>query len=373
MSGTEVRPADDWLSKRVFVDLPFRLHGDDPAWVPPLRAAVYDRLSRRHPTRAHQRWALWTAHRGRDVVGRIAACRDTLFDERQPERCAWVGFFDCVDDPEVAGSLFEVALDWSRRAGADIAIGPGNFTTNDEVGLLVDGFQHPAVIMTTENPPYYQALWEGAGWEQVMDLYGYQFLREHTGLSDRQRRALERLRERSKVRVRDMRKDDFEAEVGRFFQLYNLTWRDNWGFVPMPEAEIRHLARQLRPLLNPRYTFALERDGEVVGVCLTLPDVNRAMVGVRSGRLLPIGWAQLYFGLKHVKHVRVLAMGIRPDVQHSGLGPLVYGEIVNRLYDDGICSAEASWTLATNFRINKQLEAMGARRYKMWRLYQKRL
>lgn len=373
MSATEVRPADSLFAKRAFVDLPFRLHGHDQGWVPPLRLAVYDRLSRRHPARAHQRWALWTAHRGREVVGRIAACRDFLFDERQAEPWAWVGFFDCVDDPEVAGSLFEVALDWSKRQGAHLALGPGNFTTNDEVGLLVEGFEYPAVVMTTENPPYYQRLWELAGWEQAMDLYGYQFLREQVGLSERQRRALERLKQRSRVQVRDLDKGDYEAEVSRFFQLYNQTWQDNWGFVPMPEAEIRHVARQLRPLLNPRYTFALERDGEVVGVCLTVPDINRVMVGLRSGRLLPAGWAQLYFGLRHLKHVRVLAMGIRPDVQHTGLGPLVYGEIIDRLYQDGMCSAEASWTLATNFRINKQIEAMGARRYKLWRLYKKRL
>lgn len=373
MSGTEIRPADSLLAKRAFVDLPFRLHGDDPAWVPPLRASVYDRLSPRHPAHAHQRWSLWTAHRGREVVGRIAACRDSLFDERQDERWAWVGFFDCIDDPEVAGSLFDVALDWSRREGAKVALGPGNFTTNDEIGLLVEGFEYPAVIMTTENPPYYQQLWERAGWEQVMELYGYQFLREQTGLSERQRRALDRLKERSKVEIRDLNKDDYEAEVGRFFALYNRTWQENWGFVPMPEAEVRHLARQLRPLLNARHTFALERDGEVVGVCLTVPDANRVMVGLRDGRLLPTGWAQLYFGVKQLKHARVLALGVRPDVQHSGLGPLLYGEVVNRLYNDGISTAEASWTLATNFRINKQLEAMGGRRYKVWRLYERRL
>ena len=373
MSGTDVRPVETLLAKRAFIDLPFRLHGHDPAWVPPLRFAVYDRLSRRHPASAHQRWALWTAHRHGKLLGRIGACRDTLFDEHQGERWAWVGFFDCVDDPEVAGSLFDVALDWSRREGAELAVGPGNFTTNDEIGLLVEGFEHPAVLMTPENPRYYEQLWEGAGWEQAMDLYGYQFFRDDTSLSDRQRRALERLRERSHVEVREMRKGDFETELATFFELYNAIWEQNWGFAPMPEAEVRHLGKQLRPLLNPRYAFALERDGKPIGVCLAVPDANRVMVNIRSGRLLPTGWARLLLGVKRVKHVRVLVLGIRPDVQHTGLGPLIYREIVTRLYDDRMCTAEASWTLATNFRINRQLEAMGAHRYKIWRLYQKRL
>jgi GNAT superfamily N-acetyltransferase len=373
VAGTEVRPADKLLAKRIFVDLPFRLHGHDPSWVPPLRISVYDRLSAKNPARAHQRWALWTAHRGGRAVGRIGACIDSLFNERQGEAWAWVGFFDCIDDPEVAGSLFDVALDWSRRHGAATAVGPANFTTNDELGLLVDGFGSPAALLTLENPPYYEALWVGAGWVQVMDLYGYQFRRESTALSERQRRGLDRLRERSKVTVRDMRADDYDAEVGRLFELYNAVWQHNWGFVPMPEAELRHLAKQFKQLINPRWAFALERDGEPVAVCVTIPDANQLMLKVRSGRLLPTGWVRLLFGVKQLKKVRVIVLGVRPDVQNVGLGPLLYSEIVTRLYDDGVEEAEASWTLATNHRINKQLEDMGARRYKTWRLYKQDL
>lgn len=373
MAGTEVRPADKLLAKRVFVDVPFRLHGWDRTWVPPLRLSVYDRLSSRHPARAHQTWALWTAHRHGRPVGRIGACIDSLFNERQGEAWAWVGFFDSIDDHEVAGSLFDVALDWCRRHGAQTAVGPANFTTNDELGLLVDGFDTPATLLTLENPPYYAALWEGAGWAQVMDLYGYQFERSSTALSERQRRTLERLRERSRAKVREMRKDDYYAEVGRFFELYNKIWQQNWGYVPMPEAEVRHLGKQLKQMLNPRWAFALERDGDPVAVCLAVPDVNQLMLKVRSGRLFPTGWAPLLFGIKRLKKVRVIALGVRPDVQSTGLGPLLYSEIVQRLYDDGVETAEASWTLATNDRINKQLEDMGARRYKTWRLYRRSL
>jgi GNAT superfamily N-acetyltransferase len=373
MAGTEVRPADKLLAKRVFIDLPFRLHGHDPLWAPPLRLSVYDRLSHRHPASSHQKWALWTGYQDGKPVGRIGACVDSLFNERQGQNWAWVGFFDAIDDSEVASSLFDVALDWSRRQGAAQAVGPGNFTTNDELGLLVDGFDTPATLMTLQNPPYYEKLWEESGWQQVMDLYGYQFLRASTGLSERQRRALDRLRARSRVTVREMRKDDFHNEVGRFFELYNAIWKDNWGFVPMPEAEIRHLAGQLKQLLNPRWAFALERDGEPVAVCLAVPDANQLMLKARSGRLFPTGWAPLLFGVKKLKQVRVIALGVRADVQSTGLGPLLYSEIVDRLYNDGIETAEASWTLATNHRINQQLEDMGARRYKTWRLYKQDL
>ncbi len=374
MPAVEVRPANTLLGRRRFVDVPFRLHSDNPNWAPPLRLSVYDRLSPRHPATAHQTWALWTAHRGGEVVGRIGACVDRLFNEHWDEQWAWLGFFDSIDDPDVATSLFDVALDWSRRQGVKAAVGPANFTTNDELGLLVDGFDTPATIMTLENPSYYEKLWVGSGWEQVMDLYGYEFRRETVGLAERQRQTLERLRERSKVTVRDMRTNDFDAEVGRFFDLYNAIWRRNWGFVPMPEAEVRHLAKQLKQLLNPHWVFALERDGEPVAVCLCLPDANHIILKkVRSGRLLPLGWVSLLFGVKKLKRARVVALGVRPDVQNLALGPLLYSEIVDRLYADGVKVAEASWTLSTNPRINKQLEAMGGRRYKVWRLYKREL
>ncbi len=206
-----------------------------------------------------------------------------------------------------------------------------------------------------------------------MDLYGYWFERISTGLSERQRATLERLRERSKVYVRDMNMKDYDAEVGRFFEIYNAIWQDNWGFAPMPEAEVRHLAKQLKQVLNPRWVFALERAGTPVAVCLALPDANQLMLKARSGRLLPTGWVPLVFGGKKLTQVRVLALGIRQDVQNLGLGPMLYGEIVTRLAADGVQTAEGSWTLATNHRINKQLEDMGGRRYKVWRLYKKTL
>ncbi len=369
MPPVEIRPSDSLLAKRLFIDVPFRLHSHDPQWTPPLRMAAYDRLSRRHPAAMHQEWALWTAHQDGRVVGRVAACRDELFDQRQGEAWAWVGFFESVQDRDVAARLFDVAFDWSRRRGARVAVGPANFTTNDELGLLIDGFDTPAVVMTLENPRYYQELWEEAGWEQVMDLYGWQFLEPSTNLSERQVRLLSRLRERAKVTVRDMRMDDYDAEVGRFFELYNRIWQQNWGFVPMPEPEIRHLAKQLKPLLNPRWAFAVEKEGEPVAVCLTIPDVNHLVRQVRNGRLVPFHWYRLLTEAKKLKHVRVLALGILPSVEASGLGPILYSEVVNRLREDGAITAEASWTLATNHKINKQLQDLGAQLYKTWRLY----
>ena len=206
-----------------------------------------------------------------------------------------------------------------------------------------------------------------------MDLWAWHFDKSTTALSERQRKTLDRIQQRAQVVARGMDMDNFDAEVGTFFEVYNAAWSENWGFAPMPEAEVRHLAKQLKQIINPKWAFGLEtRDGTAVAVCLALPDVNQLMRRVRSGRLLPFGWYPLLTGRKTLSQARVWALGVRPDYQHLALGPLLYREIVDRLVaDPHIRTAEASWTLATNHRINRQIEAMGAHRSKVWRLYQR--
>jgi GNAT superfamily N-acetyltransferase len=374
MSAIEIRRVSGLVGRRAFVDVPFRIHGGDPDWIPPLRLSVYDRLSPRHPAMAHQDVALWIAYRHRRPVGRVGACVDSLFNEYQGVKWGWVGFFDSFDDPDVARGLFEAAWQWCEHRGARTCVGPACFTTNDELGLLVEGFDDPPALLTLQNPRYYENLWLEQGWEPAMDLWGWRFEANSTALSERQRRTLERIQRRSKVVVRQIRMDDYDAEVGRFLEVYNAAWSDNWGFAPMPDAEIRHLAGQLKQIIEPHWAFGLEaEDGKVVAVCLALPDVNLLMRGVRSGRMFPTGWYPLLTGRKKPKRVRVWALGVRPDYQHLALGPLLYREIVDRLVEDGVTLAEASWTLATNHRINTQMAAMGAQRSKVWRIYQREL
>ncbi|MBO0747912.1 MAG: hypothetical protein J2O47_06165, partial [Acidimicrobiaceae bacterium] len=214
--GVAVRAVRGPIAKRTFVDIPFRIHGGDPSWVPPLRLGVYDRLSPRHPANQHQRNQLWIAYRRGRPVGRIAACIDESYNEFHKERWGWVGFFESFDDPAVAGVLFEAAKAWLRLEGIERCIGPANFTTNDEIGLLVDGFDEPPVLLTLQNPRYYEQLWTGAGWEPFEDLWAWRFEKPTTALSDRQRKVLSRISERSGLRLRSIDMDDFTADVQRF-------------------------------------------------------------------------------------------------------------------------------------------------------------
>lgn len=372
MGSPEVRRLSGLIGRHKFIDVPFRLHAGDPAWVPPLRLSVYDRLSPKHPANRHQETALWVAYRDGRPVGRIGACVDSMFNEFQGVSWGWVGFFDCQDDKETAAALFDTACAWTASLGAETCVGPACFTTNDELGLMVEGFDDPPVILTLQNPPYYEPLWTGHGWEPAMDLWGWKHDRS-VSLSERQRRTLDRIQKRAQVVVRGIDMSDFDAEVGRFFEVYNAAWSENWGFAPMPEPEVRHLAKQLKQFINPDWAFGLQTlDGTPVAVCLALPDMNQPMTRVRSGRLLPFGWYPLLTARRKVTNARVWALGVRPDYQHLALGPLLYREIVDRLARDPyIQTAEASWTLASNHRINNQIEAMGARRTKVWRLYQR--
>jgi hypothetical protein len=347
--AVEVRPVSGWRGRHQFVDVAFRLFGDDPNWVPPLRMSVLDRISPKNPANEHQVTRLWIAYRDGQPVGRIGACVDSFFNEYQNVSWGWVGFYEVVDDDEVVTALFEVAWQWLKLQGATTAVGPASFTTNDDIGLQVDGFEYPPYFLTVQNPRYY--------------------------LDERQRKTLARLRARTKLTIRTMSMKDFDAEVKRLFEVYNAAWSKNWGFAPMPEAEIKHLAKSMKQLVDPDITLVVEKpDGEPVGVAIILPDVNEIMPKLRSGRLLPIGWYHLLRGVPKVTRVRFFALGIKPEHQTLALGPLVYQEALDRLMARSqIVESEASWILASNDRMNNAIQTLGGTRYKTWRLYQRPL
>lgn len=371
----EIRPVSGRRGRQKFVDIPFRLFGDDPTWIAPLRMSVHDRISPKNPANEHQVTRLWIAYRDGEPVARIGACVDSFFNEYQNVSWGWVGFFETVDDPAVVAAMFDVAWRWLKLQGAKTAVGPASFTTNDDIGLLVEGFDDPPTFLSVYNPPYYEHHWVDHGWEQAMDLWAWKLVHGGVGLDERQRRTLERLKERAKLTIRPMRMKDFDAEVKRLFEVYNAAWSKNWGFAPMPEAEISHLAKSMKQLIDPDITLVVEKaDGEPVGVAIILPDVNQVMAKVRSGRLLPFGWFHLLRGVPKVTRVRFFALGIKPQHQTLALGPLIYQECLDRLNArPQIVEAEASWVLASNDRMNKAIETLGGTRSKVWRLYQRPL
>ena len=264
-----------------FVNLPWRLYGGDPNWIAPLKASVRAMLDqRRHPFYAGGKDAeieLFLARDGREVVGRVAAIVYHRHNQFHHENVAFFGFFESVDSPAVAAELLGVVESWARERGATAVRGPANPSQNYECGLLIEGFDRPPVLMMTYNPPSYVGLVEGAGYAKAKDLYAY-ISQVHGASLERLERLADRTRRRNPaLSTRGANLKDFAGEVRLAKEIYNAAWEDNWGFVPVTDAEFDWLAKELKPIVLPELVRFAFIDGEPVGLLLCLPDWNPVM------------------------------------------------------------------------------------------------
>lgn len=370
----DVVPVSSRRDLRRFVDLPWRLFDQRrfPQWVPPLRVTVHDALDRaKNPFYADADRELFLARRGDRVVGRIAAIENRAHNRFHDDRVGFWGFFECADDQEAADALFDAAERWLVERGLGVMRGPMNPSTNYECGLLIDGFEHRPTFMTTWNPPYYAALCERAGMEKAKDLVAY-FLPMHDrrwSLPPTFERLAERALLKSKVAFRDLDLRRFEEELDVCWEVYNEAWERNWGFVPMSRAEFVHMARDMKPLLNPRYAFAADVDGTTVAFMLAVPDYSGVMQQIGNGRLFPTGALRLILGKREIHDWRVMALGLRREYRARGILPLFAWEAFRRGREAGEHGAEASWILEDNEPMKRAMAAMGTRIYRRWRVY----
>ena len=354
-----------------FVAFPYRLHRGDPLWTPPLRRDVRAALSRRrNPFFAHAEAEYFLARRGGRVHGRIAAIHNRAHNDFHRDRTGFFGFFDCEDDPDTARVLFDAASAWLRARGLDRMRGPASFSTNDEAGLLVDGFQTAPVLMMPHNPPYYVALVEGCGFTRAKDLLAYQST--HHRLPARLVEGTELLRARYGVRTRALDRRRFAQELELVKRIYNRAWERNWGFVPMSDAEIDHLAAQLEPVVVADLVAFAECGGEVVGMAAALPDLNVALRANRSGRLFP-GLLKVLWASRGIDRLRVLMLGALPEWRRRGIDGLLFRHIWERGVALGYRWAEAGWILEDNHAMRNALVNMGFEVYKTYRLYDRPL
>jgi len=368
-----VRAARDRRDLRRFVDLPYRLHARDPLWVPPLRRDVELLLSRRkNPFFEHAEAEYFLAEQDGEVVGRIAAVSNRLHNETHGDRVGFFGFFESVDDQAVADGLLRAAADWCRARGHDVLRGPASFSVNDECGLLVDGFDTPPTLMMPHNPRYYVTLLERAGFAKAMDLWVYQGGSEerYVPVPERLARGTELIRQRMGITLRPLDMKNFHGEVERIKELYNAAWEKNWGFVPMTDHEIDHLAEQFKPVVIPELVPIAERDGKVIGFGISLPDLNVVFRGNRSGRLFPMV-LKLLWALKtrKIRRARILLLGVLPEYRGKGVDAMLYHWIWTKSGERGIYWGEAGWILEDNPAMNAGLEKMTFKVYKTYRLY----
>lgn len=354
-----------------FIGFPYRLHRGDPCWVPPLRMDIRNQLSRdKNPFFGHAAAEYYLAERAGEVVGRIAAIHNRAHNEFHDDRVGFFGFFECVDDPQVAMDLFDQAAAWLKARGLDTMRGPASFSTNDECGLLVEGFESPPTVLNPHNPPYYVDLVERAGFQKAMDLWQYQTV--STVLPDRLERAAQKVAKRLNVTLRPLDMKHFKTEVDQIKPLYNGAWEKNWGFVPMSDPEIDHLAKQLKPIVVPDLVVFAEREGKPIGFAAAIPDMNVALKANPSGRLFP-GILKVLWHARKITRLRILLLGVLKEYRGKGIAELMYQWIWKHGVAHGFAWGEAGWILEDNTPMNRGLEFMGFEKYKTLRMYDRLL
>jgi hypothetical protein len=373
VAQVQIVPVTNSHEMRQFIRLPWKIYRNDPFWVPPLMMDMKNLLDRaRHPFFRHSSADFYLARRDGEWVGRIAAILNNNHNSYHSERTMFFGFFESVNDREVAAALLEKAVQRGREQGMLRIRGPMSYSTNETAGLLIEGFDSPPCIMMPHNPSYYADLVEGANFEKTMDLFAW-FLLTDKGLSPKITRVGEKVLKDQNIRVRSIDMKRFWSEVQIIKKIYNDAWSTNWGFVPMTDDEFEHLAKDLKMVVDPRVVLIAEKHGEPVAFSLALPDINQALKKI-NGRLFPLGLPLLLYHVRRIRQVRVLALGISKKIQNwGGLGAALYYESFRRGVDAGYRSCEFSWTLENNDLINRSMGLFGAQIYKKYRIYEKGL
>ncbi len=358
-----------------FIDFPHDLYANDANYVPELFIAQRDMLSpSAHPFHKHGKIKLFLAYQDDKIVGRIAAILNKRHNEFNNSNDGFFGFFDCINNIEVAQSLINEVHNWLNQNRIQTVIGPVNFSTNETCGLLIDGFDTPPVAMMTYNKPYYSTLLEELGYKKKVDLYAYQILAED--FNDRPLQLLATLTKRlaqKNIIIRKINLKNFEQEVASLLEVYNNAWDKNLGFVPMTKEEFEYLAKDLKLILDPDFCVVAEHNGKVVGFSLSIPNINQVLIKIRRGRLLPTGIIKLLLLRKKIKSIRVIALGVLEGYRKLGIEAVFYGDVIKKSQQKNIQTAEASWILENNTLMNRAIQQINGKVYKTYRIYDRQL
>ena len=364
--------------RKAFVDLAWDVYKDDPAWVPPLKDEVHGLIDpKRNPWFGHGRAAFWLAERDGRTVGRISAQVDDLVQiHMEPGTGQW-GMFEALDG-EAAAALIATAEEWLRAEGMTRALGPISISIWDEPGLLVSGFEQPPMVMMGHHRPAYRAWIEAAGYAKAKDLHTYD-MHIDKDLDPLIQRLIQTGERNPRIRIRNVDKSDFDREAAIILHILNDAWSDNWGFVPLTDAEIAYAGKKLKPIIYEDLVRIAELDGEPVAFMITLPDVNE-LIRDLDGRLFPFGWAKLLWRLRkpRVKRVRVPLMGVVKKLQGGRLASqlaFMLIEYIRRASVDnyGVEHGEFGWILEDNQGMVSIADLSGATINHTYRIYEKAL
>ncbi|MEK7774575.1 MAG: N-acetyltransferase [Candidatus Zixiibacteriota bacterium] len=370
MSKVEVVEVSSPSQFTQFLEFPYHLYKGDPSFVPPLRVERRDFFNpAKNPFFRAARVSYFLALQHGEVVGRIATCINYTHNEFHGEKTGFFGFYDTIDDYAVGSVLLKVAMIWIKKEGMDRMRGPMNFSTNHEIGFLIEGFDTPPTLMMTYNKPYQGQFAERFGMKKSMDLLALK-LPCNDPIPERIDNVVTRLQERSRITIRTINMRNFKKEIRNIRKVYNAAWEKNWGFVPMDEAEFDHTAANMKQIIDPDMVFIAEHAGEPVGFLIALPNINQVLQRL-DGNLLPFGLIKLLWHTKvknKVDQLRVLTLGVVPEYRKRAIDLMLYRASVIKSREKGYIWGELSWVLETNTLMVKGALDMGAKIYKRYRV-----
>jgi len=370
MSEIKVTPVNSQYELKQFIKFPWEIYKDSPNWIPPLiqeRKAILNR--NKNPFFLHSEMELFIAWKNEKPVGRIAAIKNDRHNKYHNENAGFLGFFESINCQETAGRLFDSAAEWLRLKGLTRILGPANPSSNNDWGLLTEGFEYPPAFMMPYNPEYYLKLFENYGFQKAKDLLGYKLSREIITKSEKIKRIVDLTKERYKIKIKQIDLKNFDEELEKVKFVYNKAWAPNWGFVPFTDEEITAVANDLKKLIDPRLVLFAEVDGEPVGFSLTMLDYNY-ILNKMNGKMFPFGFLKLFTERKNIQWARILTLGIIPEYRKRGVDALLYWELLNNGVGMGLQYAEASWILEDNEMMNNAVLNLGGKLYKKYRIYQ---
>ncbi|HKC68984.1 MAG TPA: hypothetical protein VKG26_12190 [Bacteroidia bacterium] len=355
-----------------FIDFPHDLYAGDPNYVPEIYLGQKDLLNpNKHPFYEHSKAQLFLAYKDGKLVGRIAGIKNGSHIKFTGKNEGFFGFFECIEDYEVAKKLFDAATEWVKKEGLTNVVGPTSISTNEIFGWHIDAFDLPPMMSMGYNKPYYSKFAEQYGFTKKVDFYAYYVTSEE--VSEKAIRISDAFENRLKTKgitIRTVNMKKFKEEVDQAHLVFNSAWEKNEAFVPMTKNEFVHLCNDMKMVMDPNLCFVAEKDGKMIGFSFTFPDINQVLKGVKRGRLLPTGIFKLLFGRGKIDKMRVVVLGVIEGYRKLGIEACFYSRTIQNGRARGIDAAEASLILETNEMMNQALININAKVYKTYRLYQ---
>ena len=368
-----IHPVQSRHDLKAFIELPYKLYKSDQNWVPPLRIEQKKLFNpQSNPFLLHCDRQLFLLKDGSNVIGRIAAFVDHIAVDFWGERIGLFGHFECIQDPKAARLLLDAAKAWLKQKNCTSMRGPWSFTSQ-EWGMVVEGFEPPPVIMAPYNPPYYHDFMTNYGLKKVKDLLCWSIsFAEGYVIPPRIVQLTDSVAERYGIQIRELDMKQYDKEVRNLIELSNSSIIDNWGYSPVTEVEAQAMARDMKPIIQPKgVLFAEDRDGRPIGFAITLPDINTILKGL-NGRLFPLGLFKLIRGIPRLNRYRMFALGVIPEYQGKAVDSLIY-RALNESLDNPDLWIEINYVLEDNRPMVNAIQKLAAKPLRRYRVYEMEL